>query len=885
VCAGEPAEVRRTQTRVIGDRVADAKANPQNAAKGAPDAKSSPPKLRHVWQVPAFAAASLVLVGGIAAVIMTAPKTDITPYFEQANKLVERQEYEPAIDVLNNKLLAYLEKGAFTPDQKRQFHQLLARSLYYGQKAKGISIEANHRNIISEFDAVEKNNGALSPSDIYAVADSLVELGKTSEGLERAANLPESERSRKFELYRRVIDRSLKGPKADQERALNLLGEMLADRDLPTSDQVWAISRQARVLSDNHYTEEAINKLLRALPRLTKAEPSELGELYLMLGRAYMTSDDFAEAGKQFERAASLLDENSDSWGEVQLCRARIEEAQQKLEDAKGRYGLLISKFGGSSIHLPALLGYADTLAALDQPEEAFDSYSKLVDAMAAGKTGSDTSPERVKASLMARFNERYNARQTTIAIQFADLAERLFDTDDLPDDVAVALGKAHRRLAEEALGIDNSDTDRDGPRPDAGSGSARDLEQRAKLDAATLQQAQKHFVYAGRYFRRHANKAILNDPREYAQSLWAAADAFDRSGNQEDAIAAFLDYLSAFPSDARASEAKFRLARAYQSRGDLEQAGKLYRELTEQRADAGGSPNSGLFADASFVPLAQTYLMDANPENDKQAEQILASVAGGQIGGTDSDNFRLALLELGRVYYQTRNFERGIERLDEFTQRYPQDPELDQVRYRLADCYRLSSRQIDQRLREAMPDSERKELEEQRNAHVSQARQLFELVRDSIEAKEQHRRTALEETQLRNAYFYLGDCAFDLKDYEAAIRYYDAARERYPKDPASLVAMVQIVSAHLEQGDMRRAMTANERAKRFFDSLPASVWDDPNLPMTRRDWERWLDATSKLATIDSEPGADKAEKPSEPGKQASVPTTPSGAEAGAKGP
>jgi tetratricopeptide (TPR) repeat protein len=760
----------------------------------------------------------------------------------------------------------------------------LARSLYYGQKAKGISIEANHRNIVSEFEAVEKNNGSLSPTDLYAVADSLIELGKTDEGLERAANLPESERTRKFELYRRVIDRSLKGAKPDQERALNLLGEMLADRDLPISEQVWATARQARVLSDKGFTEEAINKLLRALPRLTKAEPAELGELYLMLGRAYMQTGDIAEAGKQFERAGAMLDDNSDVWGEVQLCRARIEESQQKLEDAKGRYGQLVTRFAGTSVHLPALLGFADTLAAMEQPEESLESYSKLVDAMAAGKTGSDINAERVKASLMARFNERYNARQTGVAIQFADLAERLFDADELPDDVAVALGRAHRRLAEEALGIEDADSDRDGPRPDAGSGTAHDLEQRAKLDAATLQQAQKHFVYAGRYFRRHANKAILTDPREYAQSLWAAADAFDRSGNQEDAIAAFLDYLSAFPSDARASEAKFRLARAYQSRGDLEQAGKLYRELTEQRSDAGGGPNSGLFADASFVPLAQTYLMDAVPENDVQAEQILAAVAGGQIGGTDSANFRLALLELGRVYYQTRNFERGIERLEEVVQRYPGDAELDQVRYRLADCYRLSSRQIDQRLREAMPDSERKELEEQRATRVARARDLFEAVRDSIDAKDVRRRTALEETQLRNAYFYLGDCAFDLRDYEAAIRYYDAARERYPKDPASLVAMVQIVSAHLEQGDMRRAMTANERAKRFFASLPPSVWDDPNLPMTRRDWERWLDATSKLATIEAEPTAEAAPGES-PAKQATAPTSPAGGEAGAKGP
>lgn len=870
-------------------------------AKGTDPAGPKGPRLRHVWQVPAMLLAGAVLVGGVVAVVVTAPKTDIKPYFTQAATMVDRREYEPAIDLLNKKLLAYLEKGALSPEQKREFHKLLARSLYYGQKEKNINLEVNNRNIVAEFEAVESNNGVLSPTDLYALADSLIELGATDKGLERAGTLPESERTRKYELYRRVVDRLLKGQKPDQERALSLLGEMLADHDLPVGDRVWATARQARVLNDKGFTEESINKLLRVLPRLVKADPSQLGELYLMLGRSYMQTGDIAEAGKQFERAQGMLDDNSDLWGEVQLYRARIEESQNKLEDAKGRYGQLVSKFAGGPVHLPALLGYADTLAALDQPEESLESYSALVDAMAAGKTGADLNVERVKLSLMARFNERYNAGQTSVAQQFADLAERLYELDDLPDEVAVALGRSHRRLAEEALGIDVGDSDRDGPRPDAGSGTAHDLEQRAKLDTATLQQAQKHFVYAGRYFRRHANKAILTDAREYAQSLWAAADAFDRSGNQEDAIAAFLDYLSAFPSDARASEAKFRLARAYQSRGDLEQSGKLYRELTEQRSEAGGAPNSGLFADAAFVPLAQTYLLDGSPDNDAQAEEILSAVAGGQIGSTDSANFRLALMELGRYYYVTRNFERGIERLEEVMQRYPDDAEQDQTRYRLADCYRLSSRQIDARLREAMPDSERKELEEQRSGRLGRSRELLEQVQTALEAKDARRRTALEETQLRNAHFYLGDCAFDLKDYEAAIRYYDAARERYPKDPASLVAMVQIVSAHLEQGDLRRAMTANERAKRFFASLPAGVWDDPNLPMSRRDWERWLDATSKLATIDGEgvpeapAGATRTPETTDDPKgatgqattptQASAPTQGAGTEGGARGP
>jgi hypothetical protein len=59
---------------------------------------------------------------------------------------------------------------------------------------------------------------------------------------------------------------------------------------------------------------------------------------------------------------------------------------------------------------------------------------------------------------------------------------------------------------------------------------------------------------------------------------------------------------------------------------------------------------------------------------------------------------------------------------------------------------------------------------------------------------------------------------------------------------------MVQIVSALLEQGRTAEAATANVRARRFYESLPESAWDDPTLPMSRAQWEQWLDAQSKLA-------------------------------------
>jgi tetratricopeptide (TPR) repeat protein len=91
---------------------------------------------------------------------------------------------------------------------------------------------------------------------------------------------------------------------------------------------------------------------------------------------------------------------------------------------------------------------------------------------------------------------------------------------------------------------------------------------------------------------------------------------------------------------------------------------------------------------------------------------------------------------------------------------------------------------------------------------------------------------------------------AFDLGEHEAAIRHYDAAAQRYASDPASLVAMVQIVNCYVELGRWQEARTANERARRRLRELPPEALDAPDLPMTRRHWERWLDAAAAIDAL-----------------------------------
>jgi tetratricopeptide (TPR) repeat protein len=239
--------------------------------------------------------------------------------------------------------------------------------------------------------------------------------------------------------------------------------------------------------------------------------------------------------------------------------------------------------------------------------------------------------------------------------------------------------------------------------------------------------------------------------------------------------------------------------------------------------------------------------LHDGDAANDGEAEDLLLQVVSGRELAPDAVEFRAALVELAGVYYATGRYVPAIERLTEAVARFPDDSELDTLLFELADSQRLSAGEIDKSLADAMPGAMRGELEALRAQRRKEAVKLYERVRDRIQAISPSDRTDLQNLYLRNSRFCLGDCAYDMGDLEGAVKAYEIARQQYADDPASLVAMVQIVSAYVEQGDWARASTANERARRHLAKFADSVWSTPNLPMERKHWERWLDSRSLL--------------------------------------
>lgn len=823
-------------------------ATEQEAQTGTPTEpngpKSWPKSWREVWQVPALVVGVVVLVGALVNTVMSAPKTPVTAHIKHAESLLQARKYGESLEYLNTAVLPQVSGEGYSPDDRRAFHLLRARSLYLGQKELGIDRKENHESIRNEYLSAEKLNATLAPDDLYMFASTLVSLGELDAAANRAELLPDADRERRVDLLKRMVTMSMSGKRPNHARALDLVTSLAADANLSNDDRAWTLVRQAELLIAGGYADDAITRIIRTLPRLAETAPQAEGEIRLTLAKAYIATGAANDAKAQLTTAAEKLGEGHALMPLVTLLRAEIDQQNGELQAARERYLAVLDKYSYDEGRSAALLGLAEVEsqlsggAASDEADQAQERYAQLVDLVRAGS--GNTPVARVSGSLLSRFHERFERKDYAGALRFANLAERLHGLDGAPAEVLLALAETHRRLAEELLST-------------AAEGGALSL---AQADHATQREAREHLLKGGEYYRLHASRVLRDNSAAYAESVWNSADMFDRAGDIDASIQAFQQFIGDIPGDKRRPEAAFRLAQGYQARGDMELASKFYQALIDAR---GGADGSGTWGDRSAVPLARTLLEDADAANDARAESILQQAAAGEYGGPGTANFRAAILELGEFQFRTGRHEGAIVRFEQYlalvqAEGGEKERSLAGVKYRLADAYRRSATEMAKTLAAGLPDGTRRTLQEERRTRLRRAAGLYESARATLEA-ETHR-TALEELSLRNAFFYKGDCAFDLQELDDALRFYEAARERYSREPAALVAMTQIVSVLLEQGKSKQAADANARAKRFYESLPDSVWDDPALPMSRADWERWLAAQDRLAGAAAEDDA-----------------------------
>ncbi|MEZ6318052.1 MAG: tetratricopeptide repeat protein [Phycisphaerales bacterium] len=683
--------------------------------------------------------------------------------------------------------------------------------------------------MIREYQEAEREGAVLTARDLHHLGATYLARGDHDLALARAQSIPDENRGMRDELYRGVVNDWLTSAVPRRDKAMDLLTQMLTDPTLPVEDRVWAMSRRAGVQIEQGATDEAIATLLKALPRIEEsADASALASVHLTLAQAYLKNAAYRDAERHVERVLEIAPPEDAARPEAMLIGAKVHEARGELVEARDLYQEVDERFASSPAYAPALLGLAQVQAGLESTEASLETYERLIEYLKTFPLTARPTREEIADSLLGRYLDEMTVREHELALRYATLAEELYPGGKAPALVTQAVAEGHEAAANDLLGPLDWD----------GEPTVEDPGKRAE--------AQRHLLRSARAFRTLADDVVLTDNQAYADALWQSARQFDMAGDLESAIGAYQEYAEGVPGDPRQPEARYRLGRAYHARGEYELAEQQYESLVRDERDGNGA-FVGAYATRARVPLAECLLLDNDATNDASAEELLLDVVSGARARVDSPQYRDAVAELGSVYYRDGRYERAIERFEEALARYPSDPARAGWAYQLADSRRLLADEIEASLNEPMPESERRDRRAQVSEHRRAALKGFGQTRDLFDAREAGSMTELDRLHQRNACFYMGDCAFDLGDFDTAIADYDAARERYPKDPASLVAMVQIVNAYVEMGDLRRAQTANERAKRFYMNLPPEAWNDPNLPMDRKDWERWLESSAML--------------------------------------
>ncbi len=790
------------------------------------------PSFSQVWQLPVVAM-SLILFG--IGLYLTLPK-DLTPQYveilDTAAAQIQAHQFENALETVGT--LAKIEPE-LPKNLRARYHQHTADALYLGQRAKGWDNRENHETIILHYESVLEHGTPLGPIQKERLANTLVAIGRSGAALELLNSLGDGASAARQRLLKRMVNIALAAGPGNEPAAHDVIDRLMREENLLRANEIWAIAKRAQLMLRRDDIEDTLDMLLRRYARLASGgKTNDLGELMVLLGKAHLVEGDRREADVWFTRAQQTLDQSDPMQGDILVGKGRIQFANGNIaDDALELFTKAVNHYSATPSFRDALIGRAETYARLGNVKKAIEDYMIAAKQVVDGEWTDPRYVQHLTTSIASQHDLRLDKGDYDLALKYLDLRKKIHG-QTLPDDVVLKMARAHEARARKKLGLVDKDAD-----PSKRWNTLKTRAERIEV--------MHDFELAAELYFRHATAMQEKDNDAHGTSLWKAGELYDVTGLHEEAIKVFDLFAKGRPSDPLHLEAKFRLAQAYRASGKVDEAIDLYDELIKN------NPKSKQ-ATASLVPLARAYMSKDGKYQQLAEEKLLEVVTDHPVLRPESNEYRSALIELGQLYYhrgKEGDFEKAIKRLEEAAARYGDEFGLPAMQFQLGDAYRKSVNQIDKKLAAKLPPSKRAALQSERGRRLDRARQSFDAVIIEYEKRGVGELEDIEKLYLRNSYFYRADCAFDLKQYEGpegAIQLYEKARQRYSKEPASLIAMIQIVNSYSALKQFDKARAANERAKVFLKRIPESAFKDPNLPMTRKHWQRWLETTSDPA-------------------------------------
>lgn len=342
---------------------------------------------------------------------------------------------------------------------------------------------------------------------------------------------------------------------------------------------------------------------------------------------------------------------------------------------------------------------------------------------------------------------------------------------------------------------------------------------------------------HAGRVYARLAQ--LQKTTRQYPDQLWNSADAYLRGQDFRNAARLFQEYLKN-ESRQRHAQALVHLGEAMLSLGQIDEALEVLRECVELHPRDAAAFRARLVASNACLEKGDL----------SQAEALLRENLNERFHTPASAEWRDSLFALGELLHTGERYPEALRCLEEAVapHRYPDAPQALQARYLIADSYRRSAEIAREKLRKELAGTgqvaQSKQIDDLWTKALNQYAEIRELLNKRRETREL---VEVEKAILRNCYFAIGDVLLGLRQYDAAVRAYSTATNRYQNRPEVLEAYVRMAGAYRRLNKPLEAHSTLEQAKVML----ARMKDDPRFPMTTNYTpSQWSDRLDWLTTL-----------------------------------
>ena len=788
-----------------------------------------------LWQMPLLLLSLGLFAYAAYLFIDPKPGPSVSQRIDTARAYLTHGRPDAAVEQLNKLIVS--EKPP--RETEARIRLLLAESLEAAQKQMNLDLDANHERIIEQT-RVALSQGVKPEAEIYRrLGDSYRALGRPAQALENYRRAIAMDATRALALQRRVIDLQLAQP--DPAPAESSLEDYLRLDGLTDAERAWALGRRAELLVNRGMYFEA--KAILGEARRFDGDPVAQGQVHYGLGYCAWKLGDLPEAERLLRVARDQLKSQHPLDADAAYALGRIRQDRDDPKEAVSFYEHVIESHPDAAVAPLARLGRGVCRIAMGSDDAGLTDLHDLVKEMGARK-----SRQRHRADVLSGLRDAASTLAVRGNFQGAlELMsyEQTLEPDPAADFYSRIAAVFERRAEQVEKTLPES--------PDAAEKIRR------------TRQVRELRTKAGDAYVAFSRSVTLDDDKAHGDALWKGVDLYDRAGNIQHAISALELFVAERPDDGAAPEALLRLGRAYQA------AGLFDRAISAYQRNQSRYPQS-LAASKSGVPLAQAYVAKGPATYPAAESALLRVVEDNPLITPEAQEFREALFELAQLYYRTERFEESVSRLEELTDRYPQDERKSQVLFMMADSYRKSAallnvaaaaganadhgpqaRAVPVAASAGPARTKETEAAAAKRDRLAKARgfydKVIELHRDAAPPRE------IDKLHLKLAHFHRADCVYDLGRYEEAVKLYDGASLKYQDDSSSLAAYVQIVNSYCALGKLDEAKTANERAKWLLRKMPEEAFRDGSFSMPKAYWEQWLKWTGNTGLFASSDG------------------------------